>query len=404
MDIAIIGAGIGGLTSALALASAGHKVRVYERRRTPASPGAGYVLWPNAMFVLAQLGLTEAVIARGGKLARMNRYDERGQLLTSLDLSDLAQLMGRDCYAILRTDLLTLLIEAVQARRIPIYFEHELIHIESSEGVVSATFSQGEKCTTDLLIGADGRMDSRCRQFVLGDNHPSYQGFANWVGYVEARLPGLDSPVVSDYWGCGERFGIVRAGPNKYYWAAGAAVERNSRAFARIKQHKTDNSIHSMLRDRFALWPDVIQQIIAATDTRQINSILVHDLAPQVPWYKDRVLLLGDAAHACLPTSGQGACQAIEDSWHLANCLRACDVKSIADITQKLDHFQQLRFDKTASITRSARQLANQLFSTDPDACARRNLQARASDPAGAIRGMAHFWSQGLPLLSNTHP
>jgi FAD-dependent urate hydroxylase len=400
MNIAIIGAGIGGLTAALALATAGHRIRIYERRSTPASPGAGYVLWPNAMFVLRQLGLSDAVVARGGKLALMNRYDARGQLLTSLDLSALAQLMGQDCYAILRTDLLALLLEAVQAHPIPVYFDNELTHVESRQNVALARFSQGIACTADLLIGADGRMDSRCRQFVLGDNHPSYQGFANWVGYVEARLPELDSPAVSDYWGYGERFGIVHAGADKYYWAAGAAVERNSEAFANIRQHKTDKTIQRMLLDRFAQWPAAIHQIIAATDTRQINSILVHDLPPQAPWYKDRVLLLGDAAHACLPTSGQGACQAIEDSWHLANCLQGCDGKSIADIRRRLEHFQQLRFDKTASITRSARHLANQLFSTDPEVCAQRNYQAKASDPTNAIRGMASLWSQGLPLSS----
>lgn len=404
MNITIIGAGIGGLTTALALANKGHNVALYERRSAPASPGAGYVLWPNAMFVLAELGLASQVINSSARLTHMDRYNQLGHKLTGLDLARLEQLMGYGSYAILRTDFLALLLEAVQARSIQLHFNCELTQIiKNDDEGVRALFSNGQECTADLLVGVDGRMDSSSRQYLLGDNQPCYQGFANWVGYAETELLAAEPFAVSDYWGLGERFGIVRAGEKKFYWAAGAAIAHNSPLFAEIKnsQRASNTNTKMDLLKRFAQWPAAINQLIDATDAHRINAILVHDIEPQAPWHQGRVVLSGDAAHASLPTSGQGASQALEDSWQLARCIDDCNGNNMVDLTQRLQQFEQLRFAKTASITRSARQLAQQIFSLDPNVCTQRDYRARNSNPEAAISGMASFWSQGLPLHMN---
>jgi FAD-dependent urate hydroxylase len=385
MQISIIGAGIGGLTTALALDACGHEVSVYERGEKPASQGAGYVLWPNAMYVLEHLGLAKEVRAIGGELRSMDRLSKHAERLTSLDLNYLQQLMGFGSYAVLRKDFLDLLVRAVLKKGIALHFNHTLSHFIPERTKLTAVFQHGHSCTSDFVIGADGRMNSIARRVVTGENAPSYQGFVNWVGFLEHDHFDFTLGTVLDYWGLGERFGIVPVSPGKSYWAAGAVFP--------LKQAPDDKI---GLLERFADWPTEINQIIDATKSNHINAIFVHDLEPKKPWYKDRVLMLGDAAHACLPTSGQGACQAIEDAFHITECLMNFSGRDNRELSQRLQRFQQIRFDKTASIARSARHFAKQIFSTNPEICFQRDQIARAGDARSIVSGMAELWNWGL--------
>jgi 2-polyprenyl-6-methoxyphenol hydroxylase-like FAD-dependent oxidoreductase len=108
-------------------------------------------------------------------------------------------------------------------------------------------------------------------------------------------------------------------------------------------------------------------------------------------------VLIGDAAHASLPTSGQGACQALEDAWHLGRRI-PLDGR---DLAEALDGFSRDRQPKTRRITFVGRQLARTIFECDPERCRDRDAAARASDHRAAAAGMAAQWSAGLPLSGN---
>jgi 2-polyprenyl-6-methoxyphenol hydroxylase-like FAD-dependent oxidoreductase len=111
-------------------------------------------------------------------------------------------------------------------------------------------------------------------------------------------------------------------------------------------------------------------------------------------WHRDNLILVGDAAHAALPTSGQGACQALEDAWHLANCVEAHP----GSLDQALAAFTALRFQKTAGITMAGRALAASLFNRDEAFCRERDRTSRHAHFGDLALAMADGWSRHLPL------
>ncbi|KMJ91421.1 monooxygenase [Achromobacter xylosoxidans] len=384
MDIGILGGGIAGLSVALALHRTGHRPRVYERGAAPATMGAGVTLWPNAAFVLDALGLLPDVAAAGGRPRAMRRYDNAGHALGSLDISALDRLMGYPTHTILRRDLLAVLLAHAARAGIPVEYGHRAVAIEpDADGRAAARFENGAVVRADLLVGADGRMDSVARRFVVGDNTPVYQGFVNWIGIASG--PGLaEDMAIQDYWGVGERFGCVAVRPDLVYWAGAEA-----RPLAAAVQGPDPRA---EVADRFAGWADPIARLIQATPADAVRLIAVHDLDTPAAWHRANMLLVGDAAHAPLPTSGQGACQALEDAWHLARCLAGAP----RDLDAALSAFTALRQPKTAALTEQARVYARGLFERDPQACRLRDQQIKAVDAGAALRAMASAWGQGL--------
>ena len=387
MEIAIIGAGVGGVTTAIALTQRGYKVSVYERTAQPAHMGAGIVVWPNASFVLNELGLLPAIAARSGRPEKMQRVSVEGEDLGYLDITALDRRMGFPSYSILRRDLQAVLLEELSRLGVEVNYHHAVSSIEAGDdGRSQIHFQNGQRLQPDMVIGADGRMHSLARQFVLGNNAPIYQGFINWVGVCESDHPLVDEIAVQDTWGLGERFGVVPITRNKVYWAGGIAQADIDPA--RDKSNKEE------LLSIFQGWPGPIPTIIEGTPESAINKIFVHDHEPITVWHRDNVLLLGDSAHAPLPTSGQGACQAMEDAWHLARCLQ----DHPDSLQEAFQSHTALRLKKTSAITYAARNFAATLFNRNAEDCRLRNQRSKATDYSAAVMGMASAWGQGLPI------
>jgi len=387
MDIAILGAGICGVTTAIALAQRGYPVSIYERRVEPSHIGAGIVLWPNASFVLNELGILPDIAAVSGRPETMRRLAHGGEILGCLDITKLDEYMGFPSYSILRRDLYAVLLYELERLDVEVQYQHEATAITSAGGGKACIhFQNGLQIQPDLVIGADGRMRSIARQFVHGVNTPVYQGFINWIGILENKIDIIDEMSVSDIWGVGKRFGIVPVSKNKIYWAGGIAQET-------IDKTKK-SSFKEELISEFSTWPGPVSDIIQQADERLINKIFVHDHDPIADWHRGNVILIGDSAHAPLPTSGQGACQAMEDAWHLVKF-----IEQYPDAPQTaFKKFTRLRRDKTASITYAARNFARSLFNQDKIFCQQRNEQSKQADFAIAVQGMAKAWGQGLPI------
>ncbi|QDL28150.1 FAD-dependent monooxygenase [Stenotrophomonas maltophilia] len=389
MDIGILGGGIAGLSAALALHRQGHSCRVYERRATPSTMGAGVTLWPNAGFVLRELGLLEDVGAVGGRPVSVHRKDAAGNPLGGLDITLLDQVMGYPTHTILRRDLQAVLLDHVARAGIQVQFAHRAVAIElEANGKATVRFDNGQCIHPDLLLGADGRMDSVARRFVAGDSTPIYQGFVNWIGVAQGRE--LVSEVgIQDYWGAGDRFGCVAIRTDQVYWAAAQARP--------LPAATPPADMRDEVGDLFAGWPEPVARLIAATPTHSVQRIAVHDLEPLQTWSRANVLLIGDAAHAPLPTSGQGACQALEDAWHLVRCLEGAE----DCLDEVLPRFAALRAPKTTKLAEQGRMFARGLFASDPETCRIRNERAKASDPVRDALAMAAGWSQGLPMADH---
>jgi len=387
LKVTVLGAGIGGLSTAIALKHKGFDVDVYERHSSRTDIGAGIVCWPNASFVLNELDMLDDIASISGRPITMQRRSNQGEDLGSLDIVKLNERMGYPSFSIFRKDLMKILGLHTSQLGIDVKYNHTVTKLSSTQaGLSQIHLNNGTIVQTDLIIGADGRMNSIARAYVNGDNQPVYQKFINWIGVYQSEQAIFEEIVIGDYWGVGERFGIVPISSNKAYWAgAVAASEINDREPANYKRD---------LLSLFQHWPEPISTIINETPLTDINKIYVHDHNPMDTWHKNNVLVIGDAAHAPLPTSGQGACQALEDAWHLAKLLEK-DCTNLAMIFQE---FTKIRLAKTTGITLGARQFASSLFNTDSTFCMQRNLSSKAIDYNAVIEGMSKGWASGLPI------
>lgn len=387
MKIAILGGGVAGVSSAIALTQQGFDVSVYERYESASNIGAGIVVWPNAAYVLEQLGVLDDIKAVSGYPTKMRRLSNTNEELGAIDIELINRYVGYPSLSIIRNNFQTILLSKLASLGVTVQYAHTVTNIETQHpGQAEVQFQNGAKITADVVIGADGRMASYARQYVCGDNAPVYQGFINWIGIYESEKEFFKEIAVTDYWGVGERFGIVPVTKHTAYWAGGVAcTDMQPRNPATYKEE-----LHAI----FLNWPHPVQMMIAHTPVERINKIYVHDHDPIPMWHKHNLIVIGDAAHASLPTSGQGACQALEDAWHLAHCLQA----NPHDVQRAFVEFTALRFEKTASIIMAARSFASSLFNRDAIFCMTRNKASRNTDFTKVAAAMSRGWAQHLPL------
>ena len=363
--IAIVGAGVAGMALGILATKQGHQVSLFERGSNVSYLGAGVTLWPNAMFVMQKMGLDEKIKHVGGTPCMMRQFDRNGHLQTQFDILAVNSLCGFPSVTVLRRELMHLLAGRLESLGREIKFNCPITTADVTK--LSLEF--------DLVVGADGRMNSVVRQSLHGEQEtPRYHGFVNVIGVERQREDALHN-AIDDFRGQGERFGIVPVKDGLCYWAgAWNAPVDNKRPRAHWY-----NELHQRFRD----WPDPVRNLLLSCDSASIKGIFVHDIDPLPFWHQDNVLIIGDAAHASLPTSGQGACQALEDAWHLT-----CLMKETDDLEIALQGFYQQRHIKTSAAQLVGRQFAKKIFSEQPEPLL----------PASTISAaeLSRFWMQGL--------
>ncbi|MDX1803755.1 MAG: FAD-dependent monooxygenase [Alcanivorax sp.] len=365
--IAIVGAGVAGMALAILATRKGYQVCLYERDSEVSSMGAGVTLWPNAIFVLQQLGLAREIERLGGAPRFMRQFDQAGVRNAELDIEAVNALSGFPSVTILRRDLMTVLADTLDE-----------LGIERHFGCSMTAADIGRlKQAFDLVVGADGRMNSVVRQTLFADPvRPSYQGFINIIG-ISHREEGVRENAVQDFRGQGERFGIVPVQAGTCYWAAAWRTP--------MDKARPLSAWYDELDERFRYWPPAVKAVLRCREPTSLNRIFVHDLDPLPYWHRDNVLIVGDAAHAPLPTSGQGACQALEDAWHLCRCLQ-----ENTSLGGALTNFYRCRIDKVTAAQTVGRQLAQRLFAD--------YAEPRDSAPAISAEQLSQFWMQGLAV------
>ena len=337
MDFTIIGAGIGGLTTARALLNAGHQVQVFERAAALQEVGAGVVLGANAMHVLHHLGLHDAVRAAGQPVTSLALLGRRGQLLNAADTQAFTKQLGFDNLAIHRASLQRVLLEALPSGTVQL--GRAFTHFTETAEAVTAHFADGRPAQAAGLIAADG-LRSRVRLQLLPDSQPRYAGYTCWRAVLPAGSLQLPAGKSAEIWGGrAGRFGYVPLANGQVYWFACLnSPEPNNPRFRAFTV--------ADLQRQFASLPAPVPALLAATTDAQLlwNDIL--DLQPLRRFAFGRVLLLGDAAHATTPNMGQGAGQAIEDALALASCL----THHPTDLSAAFQAFEARRRPRTTRI------------------------------------------------------
>jgi len=332
MDIAIVGAGIGGLCAARALIRVGHQVRVIEAVEELRPVGAGLLLQPNAIRVLDALELRGQAEARGAllRLGRVTRAD--GKVLQRVDLTFGGKRPAG--LGIHRGLLQELLLEVLPEGTVDL--GRRAVGLDSA-GVVLA---DGARIGADVIVGADGIHSAVAES--LGCPPLRYAGYTCWRGVadeVDFTFHRLEPDALTEVWGAGRRFGIVPIGVKTVYWFA---TDNRPADTACAPEEARDE-----LLGLFAGFPEPVSRLIEATDGRAILQNDIIDRPARREWGRGRVTLLGDAAHPMTPNLGQGACQAAEDAVCLARHLEGA---TAAEAQTRLRAYEAERIPRTNKI------------------------------------------------------
>jgi len=334
MTINIIGAGIGGLTTAIALEQKGFNVRIFERAEKIKSVGAGIILANNAMQVYKKLGLNKKIEAKGNQISSMNIAKTSLHPISKVDLSHFEKKYLVKNVAIHRGTLQQILINELKSTTISL--NHHLTQIRQNNGDCSLTFANGKKIQSSILIGADG-LKSVVRQHLFPNNTIRNAQQICWRGISNFTLPNVYKNELNEAWGKSDRFGFVQIAENKVYWYA----------LKSFKEHQKEFPI-SDITSFFGKYNPIVNKIIFSTQQEHIHTAKISDLKPIFQWHKGNVCLLGDAAHAATPNLGQGACQAIEDAYVLSECLNKYNNNDA------FKEFQKLRLPKAHEVVKTS--------------------------------------------------
>ncbi|MCE9565407.1 MAG: FAD-dependent monooxygenase [Planctomycetes bacterium] len=349
----VIGAGIGGLTAAIALKQTGWDVSVCERAPELREVGAGITLWTNAVKVLRKLGAGEAVEAAAAPIKTSEVRSWRGKLLIRADFGALGQRLGAPCIGIHRADLQAKLADALGREHIQ-YGMTCVAYNRDGKGA-NALFAEGDDVRGQILVGADG-IKSLVRNQLLGPEQPRYAGYTAWRGVALIDRPEVPVGVTVLAMGRGSQVGMLPIGGGRTYWFATQNVPPDG--VAGPGGHKAD------LLKLFGNWWPAFPAAVEATPDAAILRNDIIDRVPVRKWTDGRVALLGDSAHPTTPNLGQGACQAIESGYVLAKCLKEAETAEAG-----LSAYEQSRFDRTAQITNESWKVGKILAYENPLKC-----------------------------------
>lgn len=342
MEITIIGAGMGGLTTGIALKKFGHKVTIYEQAEKILPVGAAISLWSNGVKCLNYLGLTEQVVKLGGQMDQLAYIDGlTGDTMTQFSLLPLIEEVGQRPYPVARADLQNMLMD--EFGREDIQLGKKMVELQEQKDGVLVKFADGTEIKTDLLIGADGT-HSITRAYVLGEQvSRRYAGYVNWNGLVEISEKLTPADQWTTFVGQGKRVSLMPVADGKFYFFFDVPLPvglENNRA-----EYKT------LLKQYFEGWCAPVQHLIDALDEQKTNRVEIHDIEPFAQFYKGRVVIVGDAAHSTTPDIGQGGCQAMEDAIYLARSLQI----NTLGLEDALKRYQNKRNERANELVLRAR-------------------------------------------------
>ena len=342
MKITIIGAGMAGLTTGIALKKFGHDVTIYEQAEQILPVGAAISLWSNGVKCLNYLGLTEQVAKLGGQMDNLAYVDGlTGDVMTQFSLMPLIEEVGQRPYPVSRSDLQNMLMD--EFGRDNIQLGKKMIALYDDGQTVRVSFADGSEIQTELLVGADGT-HSMTRAYVLDETvERRYAGYVNWNGLVNISVELAPADQWTTFVGEGKRASLMPVADNRFYFFFDVPLPvglTNDRS-----QYKT------LLKEYFQGWCPQVQSLIESIDEQRTNRVEIHDIEPFANFYKGNVVIVGDAAHSTTPDIGQGGCQAMEDAIYLA---RALQINTLG-LQDALKRYQNKRNERANELVLRAR-------------------------------------------------
>ena len=363
--VLIVGGGIGGLSLAVALGRQGIKAKIVEIKPRHNVFGVGIIQPGNALRALNTLGLMERCLEEGYQLDHYVTYDGDGDFIAKMQLLRIAGPNIPAVNGLPRPALHRILVDAATVVGAQIRLGISVETIEQHNDQVVVALTDGSRETYDLVVGADG-IRSKMRKLLLGDQFdPHYTGHGVWRLTTE-RPPEIDHQIM--YFGIGLKAGIMPVSRSQMYLLLVTNEPGNpwmkSDQFARMLRERLEPFGAPLVRK-------IRDQI---EDTSSIIYSPIEEVIIPSPWYRGRVLLIGDAAHASGPHVSQGATMAIEDAVVLAELIAHGE-----PVDKTLAKFMERRYERCKFVQDVSRQIGQEGNLEDPLLCQQRNERMRSA-------------------------
>lgn len=355
MQVAIVGAGIAGLTLAIALKKAGISFVVYEATAQIKPVGAGIAIANNAMQVYRHLGIADKLNEKGTRISTVMLTDLDLRVLDQTPLAFFEQKYQLANIAIHRSALHRVLLDAVGEEHIQLNKRLQQI-TQTREDRYTLRFTDETVVNHEFILGTDG-LRSQVRHLLFGDYPLRDAHQVCWRGVLSFELPQAYEHGAVESWGKGKRMGFVQLTDHQVYWYFLVDEE--------LYQKEANLALH------LEECPTWVQQMIRQTPKETIHLDKIYDLKPFEGWYKEKACLIGDAAHATTPNLGQGACQAIEDVYVISKLLEHYTLE------EALQQFPAIRQAKAHGIVRESWTLGKIAQWKNPFLVALRNTSFR---------------------------
>ena len=350
LNVAIVGAGIGGLTAAIALRRRGVNVAVYEKAHELRELGAGVTIGANGARVYDSLGLRDSLAAIAGKISTMTWKTWRNESLPGYR----PRYPLEQTYPVHRAEFQNMLLAALPPGLV--HLGCECVAAVEHIGGARIDFADGSQARADVLIGADG-IHSVIRTVAGAQTGPVSDGIMAYRGLIPAaRLDGIyDMGTWSMWVGPGQSF-------LTYPVSAGALLNVVGLVPTDLDVEESWSAPGDVaaLATAYDQWDTQVRQVIGAMDHTFRWGI--YDRTPLTTWSTDHITLLGDAAHAVTPYLGQGANQSVEDAITLAVLLQDAQA---ADVPMRLRRYEDLRIERNRQVHDGAREAGALYRSTD---------------------------------------
>ena len=374
MKAIIIGAGMGGMSAAMALKEQGIECEVFEAVKGMKPVGAAMSVWTNGVKCMNHLGMGSIMDDLGGPMHRMAYLDgESAAPMTRFSLQPLTDAVGERPCPVSRADLQSRMIDMWGQDAVA--FNKRMVRVTQDEQGVTAFFADNTTAHGDFMVAADGA-HSVARASVLGRQvERRFAGYVNWNGLIN-----VDETIApADQWTMfvaqGKRVSLMPIAQGRFYFFFDVPLE------AGLAEDRT--TLTSDLKRYFDGWCDPVQRLIDTLDPATTNRIEIHDVDPFSPLAKSRIALVGDAGHNTTPDIGQGGCAALEDSVVLGQCLAQGD-----DIVATLQHYSNARIARVTDLVQKARQRCDVTHGFHPDLTQTWYEELRNETGEGIIQGL----------------
>jgi len=382
MAVIIVGAGICGLATAVALDRVGIDSIVLESGPGIAAEGAAITVWNNGLQALARLRLKDGYAGVGEPIDNIHVITARGKPIGAVPISRFANEFGPGATSVYRPELTALL--AANLRPEQLRFNSRLVTVEEDAHGITAVLENGQRVRGELLIGADGLRATTKRLFAPADL--VYCKHLAWRGTTRFAHPFFPPGQSFSFIDRGAYFVAHNLTGGRFYWICTRATEEP------IRLERSRWKAEAV--QAFSTWLEPVRALIDATpdDAILVNDIYSCKTADFAP--RPKSVLLGDAAHGSAPQLGQGACLALEDAVMLAECLSRDGWPAASE------RFVRLRHSRVTKVVIKSQAMADLYHRTSTASVWLRNTLLRLASPSMRLNKAGWAATISLPALS----